>query len=327
MENKTCSQCKRNLPNIFEFFGIDKKRKDGYSVYCRQCRSKIAKSHYEKNRDRITKQQRQAARNQPKHLFRKDWKNKVTEELKINGHFNNHLIAERTGTTYNFVISIREYLENNGTIPYAEKMLCRDGRWRKRLLRSDKNKKSPFGRQDLIYFIQVVLPTGDADLIKIGYTNRLHERMGTYKLHNPYTLNLLAIMPGNREMETEIQDRFCNFNVTGEWYKPEKELLEYIENIKVSYPPESLMVWTIHNEKIKKIISNPQEKYIVQKPAKPNPYAELGKKQCLRCKTILLLDKFYKNTQQYDGKTQWCKKCILSAVTTRNKTKKQQKII
>lgn len=48
--SKRCSGCKRDLD--FELFGRNKRTKDGYACYCRECVTAVNREQYEKNRER-----------------------------------------------------------------------------------------------------------------------------------------------------------------------------------------------------------------------------------------------------------------------------------
>lgn len=48
MDNKVCSRCKRSLPKTNEFFTREKKSKDGFCCYCKECK-------HQKYQEKITK--------------------------------------------------------------------------------------------------------------------------------------------------------------------------------------------------------------------------------------------------------------------------------
>lgn len=76
----------------------------------------------------------------------------------------------------------------------------------------------------MIYFAQ--LPTGS---IKIGYTSNLDQRMGNLGYHYGDEPAILHTMPGDRQTERELHERFghLRFGRT-EQFRPGPELMEFI---------------------------------------------------------------------------------------------------
>lgn len=79
----------------------------------------------------------------------------------------------------------------------------------------------------MIYFIQ----TEDGP-IKIGYTTSVKKRMNTLQTSSPKKLTLLAEMQGSRTFEREIHNKFHHIKMTGEWFRPEQELMNFIQDLK-----------------------------------------------------------------------------------------------
>lgn len=79
----------------------------------------------------------------------------------------------------------------------------------------------------MIYFIQA----GKNGPIKIGYTeNDIASRMAQLQTGCPYELKLLWKIHGNQEKEVEIHNDFEHERICGEWFRPSRMLLEYIED-------------------------------------------------------------------------------------------------
>lgn len=77
----------------------------------------------------------------------------------------------------------------------------------------------------MIYFVQD-LPCG---AIKIGYTACPDKRLSTLRSSYPNSkFAVLLIMKGSPEMERYLHKKFRNILISGEWFKPEQELLEFI---------------------------------------------------------------------------------------------------
>lgn len=80
-----------------------------------------------------------------------------------------------------------------------------------------------------VYFIQC----DDNGPIKIGYSKyeSAEARLTTAQVYNPMTLKLLCIMPGGRNKEKELHEKFNNFHIHGEWFYPNEELLILINSL------------------------------------------------------------------------------------------------
>jgi len=55
MEEKTCPKCGRSLP--LSFFYKHKNTKNGYTVWCKECKEKSKKKYRAKNREKVLKQE------------------------------------------------------------------------------------------------------------------------------------------------------------------------------------------------------------------------------------------------------------------------------
>ncbi|KKK58276.1 hypothetical protein LCGC14_3046080 [marine sediment metagenome] len=75
----------------------------------------------------------------------------------------------------------------------------------------------------MIYFIQA-----ENDLIKIGYTNDVKQRLRTLRTMSPERLNLMKTIKGDQKQETLLHRRFKHLRSHGEWFRSEQELLDYI---------------------------------------------------------------------------------------------------
>jgi len=77
----------------------------------------------------------------------------------------------------------------------------------------------------MIYFVQ---NSGDG-LIKIGTTKNVNKRIQNIQASVPYPLKLLCITDGGREEEAKLHKKFNTIKVSGEWFKPEDELMKHIQ--------------------------------------------------------------------------------------------------
>lgn len=79
-----------------------------------------------------------------------------------------------------------------------------------------------------IYFLQ----SETNDRIKIGYTVDIHNRIQGLQTEKKDKLVLLLMVPGNFGYETFLHKMFKQHNIEGEWFNPDPEILEYMDNLK-----------------------------------------------------------------------------------------------
>lgn len=87
-------------------------------------------------------------------------------------------------------------------------------------------------RQVYIYFLQSV----KIGHIKIGYTWDLVRRLHTNQTGSADDLKYLLVIPMSGEekaktVEAEIHAQFKSFRMNGEWFRPDKPLLDFIKNL------------------------------------------------------------------------------------------------
>lgn len=80
----------------------------------------------------------------------------------------------------------------------------------------------------LVYFVQAQAPEG---FIKIGATRDFGARFAALCNYNACELTVLGVIrtPQPHQLERLLQTRFAPFRHHGEWFKPKRELLRYIE--------------------------------------------------------------------------------------------------
>jgi len=67
-----------------------------------------------------------------------------------------------------------------------------------------------------------------AGLIKIGYAEDVAARLSSLQVGSAEPLHLLGDLPGDREAEEWLHNRFGHLRVRGEWFLPAPELLDFI---------------------------------------------------------------------------------------------------
>ena len=85
--------------------------------------------------------------------------------------------------------------------------------------------KSRMMGEQRVYFIR----NSGTGQIKIGIAVDPNHRIKTLQTGSADRLELLGTMPGGRELESELHDRFAETRVGGEWFEPSGELADYIE--------------------------------------------------------------------------------------------------
>ena len=79
-----------------------------------------------------------------------------------------------------------------------------------------------------IYFIQ----EGDNGPIKIGISRDPENRVRAIQVSCSKTTKLLCSVLGTVEKESALHEQFKNIRLHGEWFKPSKELVDFIAKLK-----------------------------------------------------------------------------------------------
>ena len=78
-----------------------------------------------------------------------------------------------------------------------------------------------------VYFIS----QGSDGPIKIGFTTKkATKRLAELQVASPQKLILLAVIQGDREVETELHKRFSDSHIRGEWFERGDALMDFIED-------------------------------------------------------------------------------------------------
>lgn len=84
-----------------------------------------------------------------------------------------------------------------------------------------------------IYFIQA----GVSGPVKIGVSNDPFSRLRQLQTGNVENLRILAIHPGDLELEKALHRYFQPHRLKNEWFEPCEELLDLVDR------PDSLSLW------------------------------------------------------------------------------------
>ena len=97
-------------------------------------------------------------------------------------------------------------------------------------------------------------------LIKIGFSRNVKPRMQTIRA------KVIGAVPGERSVEKKMHKLFAHLRVRGEWFRPEKELMEYISDNAQGHEPDLTdvqtairvpMSWLVRLDKIAEQRSQP----------------------------------------------------------------------
>ncbi len=89
----------------------------------------------------------------------------------------------------------------------------------------------PWPRVPGVYFVECGFR------IKIGVSRNIAARLLRQKTFTPEPLLLLAFVPGDKTVETEIHLRFAQFRQHGEWFSKTREIVAEIRKIRGLPPP------------------------------------------------------------------------------------------
>ena len=92
----------------------------------------------------------------------------------------------------------------------------------------ENHKKRRLEQDSKVYFIR----QGIDGPIKIGKSLNPKSRLKTLQTANPIPLSIILIIPEYFYKEELIQEKFRKYRISGEWFHPAKELLDFIEYLK-----------------------------------------------------------------------------------------------
>ncbi len=78
-----------------------------------------------------------------------------------------------------------------------------------------------------VYFIQA----SDGGPIKIGVTTNLRSRLKSLQTGHAVPVCVLLSLSGDEADERRLHARFAHLRMSGEWFRPEPELLSFIESV------------------------------------------------------------------------------------------------
>lgn len=80
--------------------------------------------------------------------------------------------------------------------------------------------------QYVIYFVKDNL----SNRVKIGITSDLHVRLSSLKAKHGGQLELIGLLPGDRDTEKTLHLRFAEFHIGNEWFTPSEEIAQFVKD-------------------------------------------------------------------------------------------------
>lgn len=101
----------------------------------------------------------------------------------------------------------------------------------------------------MIYFIQA-----ENGPIKIGYSRSLEKRLKSLQASNGQKLTVLGTMKGTLKDEKSLHEKFSDYKISSEWFRPYSDLLKFIKENSVKVEEAALHKETcVYLPKIEKI--------------------------------------------------------------------------
>lgn len=77
-----------------------------------------------------------------------------------------------------------------------------------------------------------IFQKGRRAVVKIGYSGDHEGRMASLQTSTPDKMRLIALIPGSRSVEAALHKRFREYRLSGEWFRLEGTLAEYVAELK-----------------------------------------------------------------------------------------------
>ena len=119
-------------------------------------------------------------------------------------------------------------MTNEGQETVDDNGVRSDGRTGKKEILNEGTKKSNCkesgaGKVGYVYFIA----THDSAFVKIGFSVNIHRRFDHFEILWP-ALRLIGYMPGSRQTESWLHEKFSPFRENGEWFRYCEEVRQFV---------------------------------------------------------------------------------------------------
>ena len=82
-----------------------------------------------------------------------------------------------------------------------------------------------------------VYAIGNENIVKIGFSLRPDRRLSKVSSDSPLEVNLLGFVPGGRDKELALHNKFSSYRVNGEWFRNEGDVAIFVATLpKVEAP-------------------------------------------------------------------------------------------
>lgn len=78
-------------------------------------------------------------------------------------------------------------------------------------------------KHSVVYFVR------SANAIKIGVTTDLGKRIASIQTSTPYPVELIAAIPGDKALESELHATFANHRTSGEWFRLSPDIVAWLQ--------------------------------------------------------------------------------------------------
>ena len=197
---KICCVCKKNKP-LDRFHRRRRNKTDGRKSMCIKCTKEYDRQYVINNREKHNENNRRWCRDN------KEYYSAIRRKID------------------------RKRIDNLGD-SYLKKLIAADYNISRTLITKEmieakrrvvtKRRAKHVGKGK-IYFIKC------NSFIKIGFSTNIKKRMRNLKVSNPYPLKCIAWFKGTKSDERDLHVMFEEFHVTGEWFKYNKPIKDYIK--------------------------------------------------------------------------------------------------
>lgn len=84
-----------------------------------------------------------------------------------------------------------------------------------------------------VYFLKA------RDLIKIGFSDNVRARVAAQIAANPFGCAFIGYMPGGRDLERHLHQKFADHRVRGEWFNENDGLTRFIADMALTSMPDA----------------------------------------------------------------------------------------
>lgn len=99
------------------------------------------------------------------------------------------------------------------------------------ILRNLTNSGRKIVRQEILPGVVYFIADAKSKMVKIGYTTNIANRLSQLQVSHHSKLEVLATIPGDENLESQLHRQFKKQRAEGEWFRVDTELAGYINEI------------------------------------------------------------------------------------------------